>query len=270
VFPESEPPYLALITLGTSCDSETDLKHALQALHAAVSTGIVDLVSVRIDRNDDDNHNTREQRHNNPKELRLISMIQNLLTWSQQYNGFRVVVSSDWVDLGIQNGVHGVHWKEKHVQNIPTTKKNNLYDNTTNTKLLVGISTHNTSFAIEAWETYQPDYIFAGTCFPTKSHPDKTHLEGPTFPAQVVQAFLDREQQIHRRRPKVLAIGGIDATNCRDVIMPGSRSMDDPCSAVSMRVYPDGIATIRAVLQAQDAAAEVYKIKQNMMQEKEQ
>jgi thiamine monophosphate synthase len=269
VFPESEPPFLALITLGTSCDSDTDLHNALQSLHAAVSTGLVDLVSVRIDADTafttEHPHDTREQqqqqqrrRQHNPKELRLISMIQNLLSWSQQYNGFRVVISSDWVDLGIQVGVHGVHWKEKHVHRIPTITT------TTTTKLLMGISTHNTSFAIEAWEKYQPDYIFAGTCFATESHPDKTQLEGPSFPAKVVKAFIDREQHTdpYRRRPKVLAIGGIDATNCRDVTMPG-RYVAEGCS-VSTGACPDGIATIRAILQAHDPGAEVHKIKQNM------
>lgn len=102
--------------------------------------------------------------------------------------------------------------------------------------------------ATSAFEVHRPDYISVGTCYSTMSHPEKTTgmLEGPELPGQVCRAL---QKLAGRKRPKLLAIGGLDASNCHIPVEYGA----------------DGIATIRAVLGAEDPADSVHAIRANMM-----
>lgn len=273
-FPRTDPPYLALITERCSCDSDERVAAALEALRAAVSTGLVDLVSVHVNIIPDQKDFNKAMPLN---EARLVKMVKQLVEWSHGINSsssscsnatttaihpFRVVVSSDWMEVGIRAGAHGVHFKETHRELIPEARK--LYQelhhiSDSDSELLVGTSTHTVDSAVAAWKLYQPDYFFAGTCFETESHPEKSgdDLEGPAFPAQVCQALDDMEllPSSLLRRPAVLAIGGLDASNCREQVIRGSFVPDSNA---------DGIATIRAVLQAGDPAEAVRSIKRNM------
>ena len=80
-------------------------------------------------------------------------------------------------------------------------------------------------------------------------------LEGPTLPGIVRRAVLDAWQQDSdtvRRRPSpplVLAIGGIDDTNCHEPVATYGA---------------DGVAVIRSILQADDPAQMTHQIKTNM------
>jgi thiamine-phosphate diphosphorylase len=232
VFPLSSPPYLAIITELDSCDNESKMKAALTRLHAAVSTGKIDLVSVRVNVMSSDSHIGQN----------VVSFTRRLMEWSDEYS-FQVVVSSDWVDAAVEARAHGVHVKEMHRHRIPDIRRK------FGGKGLIGTSAHSLESAISAWEFHRPNYIFVGTCYLTQSHPEKIvlELEGPELPGEVCRAL---EKLAGRKRPKVLAIGGIDASNCH----------------IPVREFgADGIATIRAVLAAEDPADSVRSITANMM-----
>jgi thiamine-phosphate diphosphorylase len=229
VFPLSSPPYLAIITELDSCDNETKMKAALKSLYAAVSTGQVDLVSVRVNVMSSDRQNARN----------VVSFTRRLMEWSDECS-FQVVVSSDWVDAAVEARAHGVHVKGMHRHRIPDIRNKFGGDP------LIGTSAHSLESAISAFEVHRPDYIFIGTCYSTQSHPEKIVLEGPELPGQVCRAL---EKMAGQKRPKVLAIGGIDASNCHIPVEYGA----------------DGIATIRAVLKAEDPADSVRSIRASMM-----
>ena len=232
-FPECEPPYLAIVTERCSCDSDTHLEAAFQSLHSAVSSNAVDLVSVRVNVVQDDSEK---------RTKRVERLIQGLLDWSGDY-AFRVVVSSDWLETGIRTGAHGIHFKEIHRHKIAEARR------LSSSALLIGTSTHSVESALEALR-YDVDYLFCGTCFPTESHPERTVVEGPALPAEVKAALTTR-------KPRVLSIGGMDASNCGPQVHQGffvanSRS--------------DGVATIRSVLQAPNPAETARTMKQAMLE----
>lgn len=260
-FPHSDPPYLALVTEACSCDSDEHVAAALEALEAAVATNLVDVVSVRVRVPERD---AAVMLH----EARLVRLVRQLLRWSSsssrrrsdapgRNNAFRVVVSSDYEVAGIMAGAHGVHFKEAHRARIPQARQ--LYqqvhnnDGRSSSTLLVGTSTHTVESALGAWKDYRPDYFFAGTCFETESHPEKSSgdLEGPAFPATVCRALEQQLSGETKKRPAVLSIGGLDATNCRGQVSRG-HYVPGACA--------DGIATIRAVSQADDPAGAVRAI----------
>lgn len=230
VFPLSSPPYLAIITELDSCDNETNMKAALKSLHAAVYTGQVDLVSVRV--------NVMSSGRQNAQNV--VSFTRLLMEWSEECS-FQVVVSSDWVDAAVEAGAHGVHVKEMHRHRIPDIRRK-----FGGNPPLIGTSAHSVESATSAFEVHRPDYIFVGTCYSTMSHPEKIVLEGPELPGEVCRAL---KKLAGKNRPKVLAIGGIDASNCHIPVEYGA----------------DGIATIRAVLEAEDPADSVRSIRANMM-----
>jgi thiamine-phosphate diphosphorylase len=228
-------PFLAIITESNGCDDDDKLKSTLQAIDAATRTRQVDLISVRIDPE--------------AAKERVEHLVQTLV----QLGRAKVVVSSDWIQVGLQAGVHGVHFKETHRHLIPAIRKKNK-------RLIIGTSAHSIESALEAFESYQPDYFFVGTCYWTESHPDKFDLEGPALPGQVANALknvvAEQQQQQQQQQqlqeasiqPPVLAIGGIDASNCREPVRYGA----------------DGVAVIRAVLAVADPLKAVGNIQENM------
>ena len=242
LFRSAAPPYIAILTEPDACDSEERWNATMQALQKAISTRRVHLISVRLTRtpsSDDDEERLYQSRY--------TRMIQQLRTWSvdDAYPSFYLVVSSGaYMDLGLRLGVDGVHFKEAHRSQIPQVR--DWYrDAFPDSQLLVGTSVHSIPSAVEAYQMYQPDYLFVGTCYATASHPDKGILEGPELPSQVCDALCF--VTAGAPRPVVLAIGGIAASNCA-ALLPG----------------PDGVAVIRSVLRAPDPAAAVQSIFQEM------
>jgi thiamine-phosphate pyrophosphorylase len=151
-------------------------------------------------------------------------------------------VSSDWIGTLDEQSSVGVHFKGMHRHLIPATRERLGPD------ALVGTSAHSVDSALEAISEYgAPDYFFVGTCYMTASHPEKdeTDLEGPTLPGRVSRAI---QAQYGISLP-VLAIGGIDETNC-----------EEPVCAFGA----DGVAVIRAVLRASDPADAVLQIQASM------
>ena len=278
-FPHSKAPYLAVITESHSCDSDEAMMTALQQLNQAMSSNQIDLISVRIAPLLEDNDLKKIQ------EKRVYQMTRQLVEWSDsseteqescavgrtaaqenQAAAVRIVVSSEWIDAAIEARAHGIHFKESHQHRIPTIRQW-LLDSPRNGSLcpfLIGTSAHSVESARQAWLAYQPDYFFVGTCYQSLSHPEKSvsDLEGPQLPGRVRRALEqlvlhpeDDKDNVgaHRRHrlrpPPVLAIGGIDANNCQEPVQ---------------RYGADGVATIRAVLHAQDPSGIVQLMKQNM------
>ncbi len=98
----------------------------------------------------------------------------------------------------------------------------------------LGASVHTLSEAQEA-VAHGADFLLVGTIFATPSHPGEPGT-GP--------ALLNAIKRIYPTQP-VLAIGGINALNARDVMEAGA----------------DGIAVISAILQAADVTSAVKALR---------
>ena len=266
-------PWLAVITELDACDTDKRLQETLNALFQAVQRKQVDLISVRVHgpdkdqdqdqdkhdkKNNDENTNT-SRNQNAERQERVLKLTHQLRAWADDYQ-FRVVLSSDWRHVAELAKVHGVHFKESHRQFIPDIRRQDLGQ----PDLLIGTSAHSIESACAAYRDYHVDYLFIGTCYVTESHPEKdpTQLEGPELPGQVCRAFKDLSKSSSKSSlladnnknhspppPVVLAIGGIDASNCHTPIQFGA----------------NGVATIRAVLQAPSPLDVVQEIKSAMM-----
>jgi thiamine-phosphate diphosphorylase len=230
----NEPPYLAIIAEHDACDSEERMRSTLEAIKAAVSTQKVSLVSVRIGKPKDASRS--QQIESRVKELT------NKIVKLTETNDFHVVVSSDWIDTLDELSTVGVHFKGMHRNLIPATRER------LGPEALVGTSAHSVGSALEAISEYgAPDYFFVGTCYMTTSHPEKdeSDLEGPALPGQVSRAI---QEHCGISLP-VLAIGGIDETNCEEPVLAFGA---------------DGVAVISAVLRAADPADAVMQIQASM------
>jgi len=204
---------------------------------------------------------------------------------------FAVVCSSDLVSVAVLARADGIHVKEHHLDLLPKIVRQFDYP------IVIGTSTHSVDSALRSYFGnhdsddiahkcdkddgsandhvigLKPHYYFVGTCYLTASHPEKTlesQLEGPSLPGRVKQALLEtfksRQQlristkEISRdnlsskaalqpRLPRIMAIGGIDETNCHEPVALGA----------------DGVAVIRAVLQADQPTERVEEMQSIMM-----
>jgi len=234
----NEPPYLALITEPDACVDNDHANATLQAITSAIETSRVNLVSIRLTKPSDEDYSEIFER-----ALQLTKRLVQLA--DESFHSFRVVCSSDWVELAIQANVHGIHVKESHLHDIPNIRKNVSRDD-----FIIGTSTHSVQSAKQSYETYCPDYYFVGTCFLTASHPEKSanDLEGPMLPGKVRNTLLTEANKKGYSCPIVLAIGGIDESNCQIPVSYGA----------------DGVAIIRAILQAPNPAKATLEIYDKM------
>eukprot|EP00980_Cylindrotheca_fusiformis_P002480 scaffold584_cov132-Cylindrotheca_fusiformis.AAC.33 len=236
--------WLALVTEPDACKSDERLEETYTAIERATrNQDMVDLVSIRLARPTDQNHDS-DYEQLFPRAVELTKRLVDLS--SSRNSSFRVVCSSDWVDAAIQGRAHGVHVKEQHLSKIPTFRESFDYD------ICIGTSTHSVESATASYRKYQPDYYFVGTCFVTASHPEKSieDLEGPTLPGSVKQSLLhavEPENDV-KSNPTVIAIGGIDQQNCHIPVQHGA----------------DGVAVIRSVMQANDPSSVVASMQQRM------
>jgi thiamine-phosphate diphosphorylase len=247
----ASPPFIALITPATSCNDDEEMQATIEALTLAVSTRLVSLVLIRIDRGPDDELDEADKR------LRVKTMIEAMIKVShcqesqwlldQQEQSplpsevlFRLVVSSDWLDVALETFVHGIHFKEKHQHLIPA-----VMNRTSSSSLILGTSAHSLTSARRAAQQYPLDYLLVGTCFVTPSHPEKSAqtVQGPALPGQVARALKDGQFS-----PVVFGIGGIDVANCREVRREGA----------------DGVALIRSVCGQADPAQAVRDLHRAM------
>jgi thiamine-phosphate diphosphorylase len=216
------------------------MEDTYEAIHRAVLTNHVDLVSIRLSKP------VAGQKFN-----RAVQLTERLMRLSNNNNNnssssaslsFKVVCSSDLVEVAQQTRADGVHVKEAHLSRIPEIRQSFPY------RLLIGTSSHSVKSALSSFATYRPDYYFVGTCFLTTSHPEKSvqELEGPTLPGFVRSALEERFPLSDC--PKVLAIGGIDEYNCDQPIGYGS----------------DGVAVIGTVMRADNPGKAVLELSSKM------
>ena len=206
---------------------------------------------------------------------------------------FKVVCSSDLVSVAVNARANGVHVKEHHLDQLPDIIRRFEYP------IVIGTSTHSVESALRSYfgnddvndiivedegtptakiARPKPHYYFVGTCYLTASHPEKTlqsQLEGPELPGRVKRALLEnlesKQQQatisskttteeenckdvspmaaLPLKLPRIMAIGGIDETNCHEPVVLGA----------------DGVAVIRAVLQADHPIERVEEMQSSMM-----
>mmetsp|Transcript_6200 Transcript_6200/g.15348 ORF Transcript_6200/g.15348 Transcript_6200/m.15348 type:complete len:416 (+) Transcript_6200:194-1441(+) len=204
----------------------------------------------------------------------------------QSPSSFKVVCSSDLVSVAVDARANGIHVKEHHLENLADILARFDYP------IVIGTSTHSVESALKSYfhngsfendEDHEsknppsstrrrPDYYFVGTCYLTASHPEKTsecQLEGPALPGRVKRAICETlkskqlssstkessqdsssMESLQLESPPIMAIGGIDETNCHEPVALGA----------------DGVAVIRAVLQADHPMERVEGIQRNMME----
>ena len=136
--------------------------------------------------------------------------------------GVRLIVN-DRVEVALAVGANGVHLGQDDMP--PEAARKLLGEHA-----IVGFSTHNVEQAIEA-SKLPIDYLAIGPIFPTATKSDTAPilgLEGLRAVRQAIGAF------------PLVAIGGITATNARDVIEAGA----------------DSVAVIRALLAHPDRITE--------------
>lgn len=267
------------------------MKRTLEAIRQATSTGKVDLVSVRLslpprntgDDEDDNESSPSDDDYHREVLERARVLTEQLVTLSSEQqetddsssssdsSSFKVVCSSDLVSVAVRARAHGVHVKEHHLDRLPGIVAQFDYP------VVVGTSTHSVESALGSYfggggdndsATIQPHYYFVGTCYLTASHPEKTRqdqLEGPELPGTVQRALSEQLKSKSRPNatepneedgskppsrvpPRILAIGGIDETNCYDPVAMGA----------------DGVAVIRAVLQADRPFEKVEEMQGSM------
>jgi len=157
--------------------------------------------------------------------------------------------------------------KESKVSDIPEirkllqeSKQKRKYNSDSNVtgeskeepQVIIGTSAHSVDTALSTWKKYKPDYFFVGTCYLTKSHPEKnaSDLEGPTLPGIVRRRLHDeRKVEDSHNVPHVFAIGGIDDENCHEPVV---------------KYGADGVAVIRAVMQSSEPRQTVLEMKEQM------
>ena len=243
-------PCIAVITETDACETDERVDETLAVLEKLIlpsnrnnaERATVDIISVRVS-------STSEY----DRVVRLVSSLVKM-TASDSGSTTRVVVSSDWVDAAVEGKAHGIHVKESHRPLIPNIRT--LFEESQPSLTpLIGTSAHSVESAMDAVKSYQPDYLFVGTCYPTQTHPEKSadDLEGPELPGQVAHAIMNYEEdnsksEITRKIP-VFAIGGINAANCDEPIGMGA----------------SGVATIRAVLQAKEPVETVAAMRESMI-----
>ena len=106
---------------------------------------------------------------------------------------------------------------------------------------VVGCSAHSVEAALRG-ATLGADYVQLGTMFETATHPGKVP-EGPALAAAVARAFDGLPPEGHR--PRLVGVGGVDATNAGALAAAGC----------------DGVAVIRSVARARDPAAAVRAVR---------
>ena len=138
--------------------------------------------------------------------------------------GKALLIINDRVDVSLAVDADGVHLPS-HSLPISVAKK-------LGGKLLVGRSVHSVEEAAAA-ETEGADYLVLGTIYGTASHPGRKG-SGP----ELIERVKARVQT------PVYAIGGINASNAREVMNAGAH----------------GIAVIRAILESPDPQRTVREL----------
>ncbi len=136
---------------------------------------------------------------------------------------------NDRVDVALAVGVAGVHLGTR---SLPPADVRRLLG----TRLLMGVSVHDTSAAVEAAEA-GADYLLVGTLFETPSHPWAA-ARGPEFMGQVASRvelpLIGIGGVTPERVPEVLASGGYGVAAIRGI-------WDAPSPPDAVQAYLDAV-----------------------------
>lgn len=221
-----QQPFLALVTEPDACSSYDRISETAAALEKALQTNLVTLVSIRI-------LQIQEQ-----QELfnQLCSRIKEFID-REGISCLLIVNSVNGTSMVLEHGLDGLHVKQRDIETIPKLRES------LKQQLIIGASVHTIESAMQA-AACGADYLFVGTCFKTKSHPDKTTLEGPELPGQIQNKLLEMGYPLI----PCFAIGGIDEQNC----------------VVPINAGASGVAVIRAVLRSPNPAQTTLALHQRM------
>ena len=191
------PPFICLITEGRTTPENYDEEGAalIDSARAASADG-VDMIQIR------------------EKALggRMLYDLARQVIDAVRGSGARVFLN-DRADVAVAAGAHGVHLPERSLP--PAVVAAKFPD------LLLGVSSHSLQAARDA-STGGADYVFFGPIFDT---PDKGQPVGIAALADVCRGVSGS---------RVIALGGIDETNCHDAIKAGAagvaaiRALNDP------------------------------------------
>ncbi len=138
---------------------------------------------------------------------------------------------NDRVDVALAVGASGVHLGTRSLR--PADARKLL-----GTRLLMGVSVHDTSAAVEAAEA-GADYLLVGTLFETPSHPWAA-ARGPEFMGQVASRvelpLIGIGGVTPERVPEVLASGGYGVAAIRGI-------WDAPSPPDAVQAYLDAVET---------------------------
>ena len=192
-------PCLALVTQYSLCPSDLFIERVAEAV-----SGGVRLVQLR------------EKEMPAGQLLRLAEELRRAIA------GRALLVVNDRLDVALAAGAEGVHLPE---DGLPVAAARRVLGN----DLLIGRSVHNLEAAVEA-QAEGADYLFAGTIYPSVSHPGST-TSGPALLKQISAAVSI----------PVLGIGGITRDNVGEVMRAGA-SGAAVITAVLVALQPENAA----------------------------
>jgi len=260
-----QKPFLAIITETDAVSSSIRMEQTFDALSKAMSSGYVDLISIRCLKESDDDTDDVEGlsfqgrvvaltkriiSHRNELRMQSLQFYNDSLDTSKQVEKrLPQIVINDNIEAVLASGADGIHVKERNKKDIPKIRELFERQGSSEAFNIIGTSCHSIQSAKEILDLKVSndkvtkassivDYLFVGTCYMTKSHPEKTKeddLEGPTLPG-LVRETLYRDGNDKIIIPKIFAIGGISEGNCWEPVHLGA----------------DGVAMIRSVMQADD------------------
>ncbi|OEU08967.1 hypothetical protein FRACYDRAFT_249311 [Fragilariopsis cylindrus CCMP1102] len=259
-------PILAIITEQDACQTDENMERTFNAIRQAVSTNQVDLVSVRLllpsaqlvavvgneesKMNEDEDELLLFNQRACTLTEKLVQLSEQQQEQQQQQQYYQNIEdqekqdnnTTNLVSVAVRGRAHGVHVKEHHLDQIPSIIDQFDYP------IIIGTSAHSIKSALESYSVdkgkttmgaIRPHYYFVD------------QLEGPELPGRIKHALSSSSSSSSSsllQLPRILAIGGIDETNCHEPVAFGA----------------DGVAVIRAVLQADHPANIVEQMQSNM------
>ena len=237
-----QPPHLAVLTEPDACDSIQRVNETYRAIEQATLDGNVDLVVVRI--TDDSMSLPKERNQKNANKLEMLQRLSRLKSTREKDSmAFKLIINND-IEMAIAAlsqsiPIDGMHVKERNIESITSIRQqlqNAAAKSGLNNVILMGTSCHSVKSAMDSHELV--DYLFVGTCYLTRSHPEKNQdqLEGPQFPSRIKEELARIIPNPLSAIPIIFAIGGIDETNCHEPVLYGA----------------DGVGVIRSIMKAAD------------------
>ena len=155
--------------------------------------------------------------------------------------GCPFIVNGFALSEALKCGADGYHFKEKSLsaESLAAARE------ALGSQCVIGASAHSVDSVLKA-ATLGVDYVQIGTMFPTLSHPEKSEFEGPRL-ISAARSALDAH--FNGKQPLLIGVGGIDTSNCADVIRAGA----------------DGVAVIRAIALSDHPKDVVSHLRSSMM-----